>query len=318
MVTAPEPVPTWVPYRVAFDVVDGEARPDGYILDWPSVAGTTLTPAELTISTTEGVASAEYPGPLGLGGPWVFGTEQTVVVPVSCTEAHHEATLQQGGVLALGPSVVEEGEGPCEDDGPGLDAAWLLAIMPLSHAGPPSFQGTWPQLFWEDGQLVAVGHVDESVILVPELTPEVPGPKVLELSAVPQTELDQLPSVPGWDPAQPPASATPDEVMGTIWHLLDHRGLEPQKGAPALTFDGSSWSVTVCGQTRSAPGALEDGVITLDGAFADAGSVAGAPCPEQPWADLAAWETFLASEPLVVPATDGEVRSIALAGTYEP
>lgn len=315
MVTSAGPAPVMAPYRVVFEVVEGEPRPDGPVDDWDDLAGTGLQPVVFEVTTSEGTASAAYPGPLGLGDAWVFGTDGRVVVPISCTEATYEAGVRPDGTLVLQRAVVEEAQ-TCSSPGRGLDPSWALATMPTSHTGrAPTFLATWPTLAWTEGQLVATGTIDESRLLIPELTEEVPGEKLLLLSQVPQAELAEIPFVSGWDPESPPPGVGPQEAEGT-WHLLDERGLAPVEGAPSLTFDGSSWTVTVCGQSRRAPGSLEDGTIRLSGEFRDAQTSAQVACPDVPWQDLGAWESLLAAEPLLTSSEDGE--ALVLAGSYQP
>lgn len=315
MVTSAGPAPEMAPYRVVFNVVEGESRPDGPVDAWDDLDGTTLQPEVFEVSTSEGTASAAYPGQLDLGGAWVFGADGTVVVPISCTEATYAADVRPDGTLVLREHVVEEAQ-RCSSPGGGVDPAWTMALMPTSHTGrAPTFVATWPTLTWTEGRVVATGTIDESMLFIPELTQEVPGEKLLLLSQAPQTELDEMPFVSGWDPESPPPGVRPQEAEGR-WHLLDERGLAPVDGAPSLTFDGSSWTVTVCGQSRRAPGSLEDGRIRLSGDFQDAQATASAPCPDVPWQDLGAWESLLSAEPLLVRSEDGE--ALVLAGLYRP
>lgn len=91
-------------YRITYDVVQGQAQPDGSVESWDQLAGTELEPVDFTVTTEHGVSSAKYPGPLGLGGPIEFGADHELVISDGCTKFTYQHVDVRNSRLVPGPS----------------------------------------------------------------------------------------------------------------------------------------------------------------------------------------------------------------------
>ncbi|MFK5583219.1 hypothetical protein [Serinicoccus sp. LYQ131] len=283
-----------LPYRVAFDVRDGTPRPDGPVLGWADIDNTTFTPVEFTVRSSEGTVQAAGYGPVHLGDALAFNTvagEAQMTVTGACeTLRSVDVRLEGTGTLQLAQPITTEGLELCSRK---------TAIEPLDVLGslPAAGTATHPALAWQEDQLIITGQIDPDVLLqyqhgVAEV--EDGGPRIVVLTDVPATELDPDATL---IEGSEFAAGTNDTGPGT-WHLLDQRGLGPEPGGPQVAYDGSTWTVTVCGESRQAPGTIDEGSVQITGPWSAAGDEE-VPCPQVPWQEPAALEGLLQANPEV-------------------
>lgn len=315
-VTSTPPGQELVPYRVVFEVIEGEARPDGPVEEWADVAGVTLQATEVTVRTDDGVVSAEYPvTPLVLGGPVTLRADGSASSEAECgTVQYAGGSVGTDGRVRLelrGPANVPE-DG-CSHRG-GTGPADLLTGMHGTMTGSDLRQvGTEATLRWEDGLLVATGKVMHDVALPEAYTDEGPGQRTVLLAEVPQSELESMEDFPGSAGVEP-APGTPESVVGE-WHVLDLRGVEPATAeGPTLSFDGESWTVRACGEELSADGSLIDGTIAVTGTWSTSTVQEESPCPALPWQDLETWRQLLEAQPAIVVHGEGTYRGLMILG----
>jgi hypothetical protein len=290
-------------YRITYDVVEGKALPDGDVQSWDQLAGTRLEPVEFTVTTEHGVSSAEYPGPLGLGGPIEFRTDHEVVISDGCrlftyTDVQiRDSQLVPGRAWPRGEPVAD-----CERSDPTQPNEVLM--VPGEDAVRRG-SGNLPRLAWSKGQLVASGTVDPQIVAPHVSFPKdagADGPTALTFARVPQTDLEDVYL---FSNDRRPAEGTEQSVIGP-WYLVDQRGLQPYNGGPELHFNGDEWTVIVCSMELTVPGDVQDGRIVVhepwtvterEHEFGPDEVPTEQECPNMPWQNPEAWESLLEASP---------------------
>lgn len=312
-ITSTPPGQELVPYRVVFEVTEGEARPDGPVEEWGDVAGVTVQAVEMSVETGEGTARSDHHLSLiGLGGPMTFETDGTLLSSNGCLPLRWPGAGIEDGVLVTQgvPSGLAEYDEGCQPGFPNPEDVLLYEGKWGSDNRPTS---TRAALTWEDGALVASGTLMEGDILYPSTSDSGAGPRYLSLVEVPPGELSSIDDLPSTNETHPP-SGTTESLEGT-WYLLDLRGVEAEPATgPTLTFDGESWTVEACGLRHSAPGTVVDGAITIEGAWTVDTIERSSGCVDLPWQDLTTWETLLEAGPTTLMLEDGRYAGFTLEG----
>ncbi|WP_151525609.1 hypothetical protein [Serinicoccus kebangsaanensis] len=312
-VTSAPPGQELVPYRVVFEVVEGQARPDGPVDEWADVDDVTAQPVEMRVETEDGTATSDHGlSTIGLGGPFTFEPGGGMVTSNGCRTVRWSGVSIEDGLLR--PDGIPTAEGgmdeECQTGYPNPEA-----VMMYEGAVGSDLRATTrsPSLRWESGTLVAEGRLMEGDILQVHVSDSGSGLRVLQLVGVPPEELDSLDDLPSTSAVRPMAG-TPESLEGT-WYLVDLRGIEPEPvTGPALSFDGEVWSVESCGVRHSASGDLVDGVITIEGDWVVETIAGSTTCPEVPWQDLHTWEAFLEGSPTTLMLDDGRYDGVVLEG----
>ncbi|WP_022925885.1 hypothetical protein [Serinicoccus marinus] len=270
-VTSIPPGAEMVPYRVVFEVVEGEPRPDGPVDSWADVEEVVASPTEFVVEGPRGIISTDWASPLRLGGPINFTEPETMTLEVDCfTMVFEDVTFTEKGRIAS-PEIGRPAVDSCLGYN-GVTPVTALATDPEAS------------LSWAGGKLELTGH--EDLLSLDDASEELE--ESVLLANVPPTELTALQGA-SLEPGGPPDI---ERVIGEWW-VVDTRWLEPQGDAARMRFDGERLTITACGRALSAPAVLvgtqlriEDDWESPTGSHAAAATAGQPGCPSSAWQNL--------------------------------